>query len=174
MFKRIIYSLIFTFIIASSVYAIEYRYTKEGFKYAYHYHNESSYQHAWCSEHKGIEEYENADYTRVDCLTQVHAVEFDFANKWAEAIGQAEHYAKMTGKKGMVVLTLENPKTEMIYYDRVKEISILHHFDTEYITPKILHIVDGKCEYQDCKCNRKNSLNFIQKFFKRFIALTVT
>ncbi|MCQ2754320.1 MAG: hypothetical protein MJ231_04635, partial [bacterium] len=69
----------------------DYGYTKEGFKYVKHNHSESSYQHAWCSEHNGIEEYENSDFTRVDCLTDDYAVEFDFANKWAESVGQALH-----------------------------------------------------------------------------------
>ena len=69
-----------------------------------HEHNEASYQHAWCKLYNGIEEYENKDFTRVDCLTKTNAVEFDFANKWAESIGQALHYEYMTGKKGMVVL----------------------------------------------------------------------
>ena len=39
--------------------AFEYGYTSTGFKYVKHEHSESSYQHAWCSAHKGIEEYEN-------------------------------------------------------------------------------------------------------------------
>ena len=78
--------------------AFEYGYTSDGFKYVIHHHSESSYQHAWCSEHNGIEEYENSDFTRVDCLTNTHAIEFDFADKWAESIGQALHYSYMTGK----------------------------------------------------------------------------
>lgn len=71
--------------------------------------------------HNGIEEFENKDYTRVDCLTDKYAVEFDFANKWAESIGQALHYQRMTGKKAKVVLILEDPKKEMVYYHRVKK-----------------------------------------------------
>ena len=66
--------------------SFDYGYTSNGYKFAKHNHSESSYQHAWCSMHKGIEEYENKDFTRVDCLTQYHAVEFDFANKWAESM----------------------------------------------------------------------------------------
>ena len=62
-------------------------------KTTYHPHSESSYQHAYCSACNGIEEYKLPDYTRVDCLTDTHAIEFDFANKWAESIGQALHYA---------------------------------------------------------------------------------
>lgn len=51
-------------------------------------HHEASYQNAWCSAHNGIVEFENKDCIRVECLTATHAVEFDFANKWAEGIGQ--------------------------------------------------------------------------------------
>ncbi len=120
-----------------------------------HKHSESSYQHAWCFAHSGIEEYENKDYTRVDCLTAYHAVEFDFANKWAESIGQALYYQEMTGKKAMVVLILEHPKDQMVYFNRVKRLAEKYGFDTEYITPNILHIDKNcKCPYSDCKCKK--------------------
>jgi len=142
--------------ISSNVYAFEYGYTNTGFRYVKHKHSESSYQHAWCSQHKGIEEYENPDFTRGDCLTQQNAIEFDFANKWAESIGQALHYQRMTGKKAKVVLILENPKKEMIYFDRVKQLGKIHNFEVEYVTPSILNLdKNGKCPYADCKCNRK-------------------
>lgn len=158
MMKLFINLLFICYLTLSEVYAFEYNSSNTGFKYVKHQHNESSYQHAWCSSHRGIEEYKNNDYTRVDCLTDTHAVEFDFANKWAESIGQAEHYAYKTGKKGMVVLILEDPKNEMIYYKRVENIGKIHGFDTEYVTPNILHIKDNVCPYKDCKChrNRKN------------------
>ena len=117
-------------------------------------HSESSYQHAWSKLHNGIEEYQNADFTRVDCLTKTYAVEFDFARKWAESIGQALHYSYMTGKKGKVVLILENPKKEMIYYKRVENLGRIYNFDTEYVTPAILNIKNGKCQFKDCKCNK--------------------
>lgn len=136
-----------------SCYSFEYGYAPNGFKYVKHSHSESSFQHAWCSAHNGIEEYENKDRTRVDCLTEVHAVEFDFANKWAESIGQALHYQAMTGKKAMVVLILEDPQKEMVYYNRVKNLGQIHGSDVEYITPDILKIKDGKCPYVDCKCH---------------------
>ena len=93
-----------------------------GWKHVHHEHNEESYQQAWCSAHNGIMEYENRDFTRVDCLTKKHAVEFDFANKWHESIGQALHYGLMTGKKPMVVLILDNPEKQMVYYYRVKKL----------------------------------------------------
>ena len=92
----------------------DYGYTGNGFKYVKHLHNEFTYQRAWCSLHGGVEEYENRDKTRVDCLTETNAVEFDFANKWAESIGQALHYQKMTGKRAKVVLILEKPRKQII------------------------------------------------------------
>ena len=100
-------------------------------------HKEADYQNFWCKCHNGITEYKNQDYTRVDCLTETHAVEFDFANKWAESIGQALHYQYLTGKKAKVVLILEDPAKEMCYYKRVKTLGQIHNFDTEYITPAI-------------------------------------
>ena len=54
----------------------------------------------------------------------------------------------------MVVLILEDPNTEMVYYNRVKEIATLHNFDTEYITPEILHLVEEKCQYLELSGNQ--------------------
>ncbi len=107
-------------------------------KQSAHRHNEASYQNAWCKAHKGIIEYENGDMTRVDCLTDTHAVEFDFSEKWAESIGQALHYGLMTGKKPMVVLILENPKAQIKYYYRVKRIADIYDLDVEFVTDDIL------------------------------------
>ncbi len=36
------------------------------------------------------------DGTYADCLSATHAIEVDFSRKWAEAIGQALHYALWT------------------------------------------------------------------------------
>lgn len=157
--KRII--LIISFILitgfALSASAFEYGYTSTGFKYVKHQHSESSYQHAWCAAHNGIEEFENKDYTRVDCLTDKYAVEFDFANKWAESIGQALHYQRMTGKKAKVVLILEDPKKEMVYYHRVKKLGRIHNFEVEYVTKDLLKLNDkGQCQYLDCKCHHRD------------------
>src|SRR5574344_3026450 len=105
MYNKTLIPLIFLFISFQGVYA--------------HDFPEAMYQHAWCSAHHGIEEYVNSDYTRVDCLTDSHAVEFDFAKKWAESIGQALHYQEMTGKKAKVVLILEQPNRQMCYFKRV-------------------------------------------------------
>lgn len=60
----------------------------------------------------------------------------------------------MTGKKAKVVLILENPQKEMIYYKRVENLGRIYNFDTEYVTPAILNIKNGKCQFKDCKCNK--------------------
>ena len=109
-----------------------------------HKYLESSYQQAWCSAHNGIEEFKNSDFTRVDCLTETHAVEFDFARKWAESIGQALYYQHMTGKKAKVVLILENPEKEMKYFERVKTLGELHNFDYEYVTESLLNLIKSQ------------------------------
>jgi hypothetical protein len=75
--------------------------------FAGHLHKEKEYQKKWCAEAGGITEYLLDDGARVDCLTGEYAIEFDFAPKWAEAIGQALFYAEMMGKKPGVVLIIE-------------------------------------------------------------------
>ena len=82
---------------------------------------ESYYRDKWCSEHKGKTEYRLLDRTRVDCLTDEYAVEFDFARKWAEAIGQALHYSLLTGRTGAVVLIIEK-KSDARKKSRVERI----------------------------------------------------
>lgn len=58
---------------------------------------------------------------RCDCLTDTHAIEFDFANKWAEAIGQSLHYAAQTGKLPGIVLIIEDEKKDTEKYKRLVE-----------------------------------------------------
>ena len=93
-----------------------------GWEHVHHFYKEEQYQRVWCKKNNGIMEYVNKDFTRVDCLTDKYAVEFDFANKWAESLGQAMHYSILTGKKPKVVLILDNPKSQMVYYKRIRKI----------------------------------------------------
>lgn len=136
----------------------EYRTTKNGYKYIFHSHNESSFQHAHCQACNGIEEYELSDHTRVDCLTDKYAIEYDFANKKYEAVGQALHYGIMTGKQPKIVLILDKKKEkqQLKYYERIKRIGNAYNIEVEYITDEILTIDEqGRCQYKDCKCNRR-------------------
>ena len=67
---------------------------------------ESYYVNQWCTSDFGRKEAMLWDMTRVDCLAKDFAIEFDFAKKWAESVGQSLYYAKMTGKSPAVVLIL--------------------------------------------------------------------
>ena len=82
---------------------------------------EAYYVEQWCSSDFGRREAVLWDMTRVDCLAKDYAVEFDFAKKWAESIGQSLYYSKMTGKKPAVALIL----TSLSDYKYVKRIERL-------------------------------------------------
>ena len=56
--------------------------------------NEAYYVNQWCTSDFGRKEVVLWDMTRVDCLAKDFAIEFDFAKKWAEAIGQSLYYSK--------------------------------------------------------------------------------
>ena len=102
-----------------------------------HKHNKAAYQEVWCKAHNGITEYKNRDYTRVDCLTKENAVEFDFAKKWAESVGQALHYQLMTGRRGKVVLILEKMITAMREAITVTVIQLLILLQSRMLYPLV-------------------------------------
>jgi hypothetical protein len=68
------------------------------------------YKKKWCTEHHGAAEVKTSDGTTVDCVTSTHAVEFQFAPKWTEAIGRALYYSVETGKKAGIVLIIKDEK----------------------------------------------------------------
>ena len=88
-------------------------------------HYEKWYQERWCKAHDGQVEVVLPDRTRCDCLTDTHAIEFDFGNKWAESIGQALYYSIQTGKRAGVVLILEKQK-DYKYWIRLN--TIIEHY----------------------------------------------
>jgi hypothetical protein len=69
--------------------------------------SESYFQDKFC---KGVKEYVLSDRTRVDCLTDTHAIEYDFSNKYSEAIGQSLGYTLETGNKAGIVLILKKDR----------------------------------------------------------------
>ena len=91
---------------------------------------EKHYQKATCN---GIMEYRLDDGSRVDCLTDEYAIEYDFANKWAEAVGQSLYYAEKTGKKPAIILILKDekqkkhlPKVEVLCRKYGIELGVIH------------------------------------------------
>lgn len=88
-------------------------------------HNERYYQDLWCGSVQGRTEVVMADRTRVDCLTDEYAIEFDWANKWAEAIGQSLGYSQLTGKKAGIVLIVRKERDQK-YVDKLS--SVIEHY----------------------------------------------
>jgi len=106
--------------------------------FAAHELPESFYQNQWCNRWHGKAEFELKSHCRVDCLTKNYAVEFDFAPKWAEAIGQSLYYAKMTGKKPAIILILESKK-DWAYYNRLKKLCPEHGITLWYVVSPSFH-----------------------------------
>lgn len=82
---------------------------------------EKVYQMQWCKAHNGKLEHKLNDKARVDCLTDKFAVEFDFANKWVECIGQALYYGRATRKQPACVLIMENWEKDLKYLRRLRK-----------------------------------------------------
>jgi hypothetical protein len=89
-------------------------------------HPERWYQEQWCTAHEGQVEVTLQDGTRCDCATDTHAIEFDFGNNWAEAVGQSAYYSLQTKKKPGVVLILETMKDRK-YWIRLN--TTIKHFN---------------------------------------------
>lgn len=100
-----------------------------------HLHKEKFYQAKWCGRAGGRTEVVQRDRTRVDCLTDTHAIEFDFGPKWAESIGQSLYYAVQTGKKPGVVLILEKNR-DIIYWIRLN--TVIDEFGLNIKTWKLM------------------------------------
>lgn len=90
-----------------------------GKAFASHLYPEKYYQNIWCEKWGGVAEYRLSDKTRVDCVTKTYVAEFDFAPKWAEAVGQSLYYSKMTGKKPAIILIIED-EGDFVYFNRAK------------------------------------------------------
>ena len=77
---------------------------------ARHLYKESEYKAYWCNQRGGQAEYVLPNKARVDCLLPDMAVEFDFAKKFHECIGQALEYSAWTKKTPACVLIIEKDK----------------------------------------------------------------
>ena len=86
---------------------------------------EAYYQELAAKKYNGETEVVLPDGTRCDIVTETHAIEVDFAGKWAEAIGQSLNYSFQLNKKAGILLILESPKDER-HLIRVQ--SIIQHY----------------------------------------------
>lgn len=85
---------------------------------------EASYSDEWCAANAGRADQRVDDGTRPDCVTLAMAIEADFADKWYEAIGQASHYATVTGRLPGLLLIVEEPR-QCVYVERTR--AVLEH-----------------------------------------------
>jgi hypothetical protein len=81
------------------------------------------YQNYFAEKINGQTEFVLFDRTRVDILTSEYAIEVDFANKWAEGIGQSLYYSLVTEKKAGVLLIMEYPEKDKKYLNRLIKVS---------------------------------------------------
>lgn len=64
-----------------------------------------------------------ADRSRCDITTEKFAIEVEWASKWKEAVGQAIHYALLTGKKpGVIILGKSTDKKDIQDFNRCKRV----------------------------------------------------
>lgn len=85
-------------------------------------HPEAYYQERFCTQRGGQMEVVLPDKTRIDCLTTRHAWEVDFADKWAEGIGQSLYYASQTGKIAGLVIIVEDMDHDLRYLLRIRRL----------------------------------------------------
>ena len=86
---------------------------------------ESYYQKIAAKKYGGETEVTMPDGTRSDIVTEKHAIEVDFADKWAQAIGQSLNYAFQSNKRAGILLILESKDDEK-HLIRVN--SIIEHY----------------------------------------------
>ena len=84
------------------------------FSHANAIENEDYYNRQFCSEVSGQAEYKLPDRSRIDCLTDTHAYEADWADglKVYESIGQSLYYAAETGKKPGILLLVRKRNSD--------------------------------------------------------------
>lgn len=87
---------------------------------------EAHYQKIAAAKYNAETEVSMPDGTRCDLVTETHAIEVDFADKWGEAIGQSLNYAFQSNKRAGILLILEK-QTDEKHLIRVQ--SIIAHFE---------------------------------------------
>ena len=89
---------------------------------------EKHYQKLYAEQVGGQMEITAPDGTRCDILTDDLAIEADFADKWAEAIGQSLNYGFQFNRKPAILLIMEHKEDERHY---IRLGSIIQHYGLE-------------------------------------------
>ena len=95
---------------------------------------EKYYSEMYCKELSGKVNFTLKDKSKVDCLTDTHAYEVDWADgmKVYEAIGQSLYYASQTNKKPGILLLIRKDSSEK-HIRKIKEIINYFNLDVELI-----------------------------------------
>jgi hypothetical protein len=99
-------------------------------------HRESHYRDIFCDKMGGVVEQISPSGTRADCVFSGYAVEVEFADKWAEGIGQALEYGASMGKTPGLVLIVGRGGER--YVRRVREVA------SAYRLPLKIWQMDGR------------------------------
>lgn len=84
------------------------------------------HQDKWCEDRGGQARRVLADQTRIDCITETHAIKFEPASSWEKAIGEALFYGLKTGKKAGLVIIFEKKEDE-VYWQKMNQ--VIKHFN---------------------------------------------
>jgi len=76
------------------------------------YQTEFDFVKEQCEIWEGEQDYLLQDQTRVDCMTEEMAVEFEFADNWKRALGPALHASSRTGKAAAIAMILRRESDE--------------------------------------------------------------
>ena len=99
---------------------------------SYAIENEAYYSEKFCNEMSGQSQYPLKDLSRVDCLTDTHAFEVDWADGMHvyEAIGQSLYYSAATGKKPGILLLIRKENSEK-HIEKVRRVIEAFELDIE-------------------------------------------
>ena len=100
---------------------------------------EKYYSEMYCEELFGKVNYTLEDKSKVDCLTDTHAYEVDWADgmKVYEAIGQSLYYASQTNKKPGIILLIRKNNSEK-HIRKVKEVINFFKLDINLIIKDLI------------------------------------
>ena len=92
--------------------------------------SERTYQEWFAKKTGGKLEVVMGDGTRCDIVTDKHAIEVDFADKWAEAVGQSLNYSFQSNRKAGIVLIVEK-QSDYKHLVRLQSMIRHHKLDIE-------------------------------------------
>ena len=100
---------------------------------------EKYYSEMYCEELFGKVNYTLEDKSKVDCLTDTHAYEVDWADgmKVYEAIGQSLYYASQTNKKPGIIFLIRRNNSEK-HIRKVKEVINFFELDINLIIKDLI------------------------------------